>query len=85
MNIPLSSGNAVLENPKYEDAIFAGAFNGIILSVDRDQSWKVIVKCLSYSFDAVMTLMTGEKDSGNAFCIAPINNYNYYLLMFNDL
>ena len=61
-DIPHSPVNVILEDPEYENVLYAGTFNGTLVSVDRGQSWKVMGKGVPHSFVADMTIMEREKD-----------------------
>ncbi|MFO7756333.1 MAG: hypothetical protein R6V34_10145 [Bacteroidales bacterium] len=61
-NIPYSPVNVILEDPEYEDVLYAGTFNGTLISADKGRSWNVMGKDLPNSFVADMTIMEREKD-----------------------
>lgn len=41
-NLPNETVNVILEDPKYEDILYAGAYRGVYISLDRGRSWSLL-------------------------------------------
>jgi len=61
-DIPDSPVNVILEDPVNEDVLYTGTFNGVMVSVNRGNSWKVFGNGIPHSFVADMTIMERESD-----------------------
>jgi len=46
MNLPNEPANVIIEDPKYEDILYAGLFRGVYISLDRGSSWSLLGKNL---------------------------------------
>ncbi|MEA1888063.1 MAG: hypothetical protein U9N72_12730 [Bacteroidota bacterium] len=61
-DIPVSPVNVIIEDPENEDVLYTGTFDGVMVSVNRGNSWKVLGKGIPHSFVADMTIMEREAD-----------------------
>lgn len=61
-DIPGSPVNVIIEDHRFENVLYAGTFNGVLLSADRGKSWQVLGTGIPNSFVADMTVMKREND-----------------------
>ncbi len=61
-DLPESPVNVILEDPEFEDILYTGTFNGILISDNRGKSWSALGTGVPNSFVADMTIMEREKD-----------------------
>ena len=45
-NLPNEPANVIIEDPKYEDILYAGLYRGVYISLDRGSSWSLLGKNL---------------------------------------
>jgi photosystem II stability/assembly factor-like uncharacterized protein len=60
--MPESPVNVILEDQVHQNVLYAGTFNGILISDNRGQTWHVLGSGVPNSFVADMTIMKREKD-----------------------
>lgn len=61
-NLPNAPINVILEDPYIEDVLYCGTFNGVFVSENGGQSWKVLGKQMPNVFVSDLTIQTREKD-----------------------
>jgi photosystem II stability/assembly factor-like uncharacterized protein len=61
-NLPNSPINVILEDPTFENVLYCGTFNGVFISTDRGDSWKVLGNNMPNVFVSDMTIQTREND-----------------------
>lgn len=61
-NIPQAPVNVIIEDPEYENILYAGTFNGVFVSLNRGDSWHVLGTELPNSFVSDMTIQEREND-----------------------
>ncbi|MEN2280891.1 hypothetical protein AAGF08_02050 [Algoriphagus sp. SE2] len=61
-NLPQAPVNVILEDPKYENVLYAGTFNGVFISLNRGDSWHVLGTEIPNSFVSDMTIQEREND-----------------------
>lgn len=61
-NLPQAPVNVILEDPVYENVLFAGTFNGVFVSLNRGDSWHVLGTEIPNSFVSDMTIQEREND-----------------------
>ena len=61
-NLPQVPVNVILEDPVYENVLYAGTFNGVFVSLNRGDSWHVLGSEMPNSFVSDMTIQEREND-----------------------
>ena len=61
-DIPGSPVNVILEDHRFEDVLYTGTFNGVLMSASRGDSWQVLGTGIPNSFVSDMTIMEREAD-----------------------
>jgi len=79
-NLPNSPVNVILEDPKFENVLYCGTFNGVFISEDRGVSWKVLGNNMPNVFVSDMTIQTREND-----LIAATHGRGIYKIDLNPL
>jgi photosystem II stability/assembly factor-like uncharacterized protein len=61
-NLPDEPANVIIEDPNYEDILFAGSFRAVYLSLDRGSSWSLLGNNLPACSVADLAIQEREQD-----------------------
>ena len=60
--LPGAPVNVIVEDPEFEDILYLGTFDGVLVSTDRGETWNVLGRDMPHGFVADMTIQRREKD-----------------------